>query len=193
MGTCFRFADGIVTAKHCLEDLQEASITGYDSEFLNKCNIYVSDNKNVDLAYIETKEQITNMEAICDAKVLDEVLVLGYPKIPTFTDFLTAELATVSSKSNVRLTPTKGSVAAYGNQYTSAIKAMLITAKIRGGNIGGPVINSAGYVVGVACQSPYYGKSTGDYDDLGYAIAIPIKYLVDIIQGKNNKMTLKSN
>ena len=53
MSTYIRFGDGIVTAKHCLEDLQEASIIGYDSEFLNKCNIYVSDNKNVDLAYFE--------------------------------------------------------------------------------------------------------------------------------------------
>lgn len=193
MGTCFRFADGIVTAKHCLSDLQEASIIGYDSEFLNKCNIYVSDNENVDLAYIETKEKITGMEAICDAKIMEEVLVLGYPKIPTFTDFLTAELATVSSKSIARLTPTKGSIAAYGTQYTSAIEALLITAKIRGGNSGGPVINSAGFVVGVACQTPYYGEDAGDYDDLGYGIAIPINYLVEITQKRNNKMTLKKN
>lgn len=44
------------------------------------------------------------MELICDAKILDEILVLGYHKVPTYTDLLTAELITVSSKSNVRLT-----------------------------------------------------------------------------------------
>ncbi|MBP3201163.1 MAG: hypothetical protein J6M39_05910 [Lachnospiraceae bacterium] len=72
---------------------------------------------------------------------------------------------------------------------------MLITAKIRGGNSGGSVINCAGYVVGFACQSPYYGESTRDYDDLGYGIAkpIPIKYLLDIFQSKKNKMILKNN
>lgn len=86
-----------------------------------------------------------------DGKVMQDVLVLGYPKIPGFTDFLTAEKATISSKAEARLTPTKGAIAAYGTNYLSRAELMLIIAKIRCGNSGGPVINENGCIVAVAC------------------------------------------
>ena len=50
-----------------------------------------------------------------------------------------------------------------------------------GGNSGGPVINDKGCIVGVACQTPYYGEDIGNYDDLGYGIVILIKYVDEII------------
>jgi S1-C subfamily serine protease len=61
---------------------------------------------------------------------------------------------------------------------------MLITAKIRGGNSGGPVINSNGRFVGIACQAPNYEGDIVDYDDLGYGIAVPVKYLNELIEKK---------
>ncbi len=61
---------------------------------------------------------------------------------------------------------------------------MLITAKIRGGNSGGPIVNEEGSVVGVSCQIPNYEGDIGDYDDLGYGIVIPIKYLFEILSEK---------
>ena len=70
---------------------------------------------------------------------------------------------------------------------------MLITAKIRGGNSGGPVISEDGSIIGVACQTPYYDDNIGDYDDLGYGIAVPIKYLLEILQQKNQTISKPSN
>ncbi len=61
---------------------------------------------------------------------------------------------------------------------------MLITAKICGGNSGGPIVNEEGSVVGVSCQIPNYEGDIGDYDDLGYGIVIPIKYLFEILSEK---------
>ena len=111
---------------------------------------------------------------------------MGYPKIPAFTDFLTAEKGTISSKAESRLTPTKGAVAAFGDNYLSGAELMLITARIRGGNSGGPVINEDGSIIGIACQTPYYDDEIGDYDDLGYGIAVPIKYLQEVLEEKSN-------
>ena len=55
---------------------------------------------------------------------------------------------------------------------------MLVTARIRGGNSGGPIINSNGQVVGVAFSEP---MSEGNYDDMGYGVAYPIDVLGQLL------------
>ena len=147
MGTCFRFHTGIVTAKHCLEG-EEVSIDGYSADFLKRCPVLISNDSKLDMAYIEMNEP-SNL--ISDtARVLDDVLVMGYPRIPMFSAFCAAERAAISS------IPTKGAIAALADQYITpkAKEIMLITARIRGGNSGGPIIDSYGAVVGVAFSSP---------------------------------------
>ena len=174
VGTAFRFGGGLVTAKHCIADPSNLSIRGFSSEELNSCRILVSENDWLDLVFLDLNRNDCTGVYSDTGKIMDEVLVMGYPKIPAFTDFLTAEKATISSKAESRLTPTKGTVAAKGLSIHSKTELLLITAKIRGGNSGGPVINKEGAVVGVACQTPCYGEKLGDYDDLGYGIAVPM-------------------
>lgn len=184
VGTGFKFCGGIVTARHCIEDVNNLQIKGYTASELNTAKIYYSENPGVDIAFIDLGRE-EKLQLLCEVgEIMQDVLVVGYPKIPGFTDFLTAEIATVSSKAISRVTPTVGAIAAYGKQYLAKIEAMLITAKIRGGNSGGPVINSNGNLVGIACQIPNYEGEIGDYDDLGYGIAVPIQYLNEIIEGK---------
>lgn len=175
IGTCFKLFSGIITAKHCLENLQNVSIKGYSSNFLNNKKIYISKNSAIDLAYIDTNENQTVW--IDEPNILDDVLVLGYPKISGFVDFLTVEKALISSISENNIIPTSGKIAAIEMNIFAKIKLMLITAKIRGGNSGGPIISSNGSIVGVACQIPEF---KGDYDDLGYGIAMPISYIKEI-------------
>lgn len=192
MGTGFKFSNGIVTAKHCITDVKNLQIKGYMASELEGKPIYVSDKDGVDIAFIETG-RVENPQIFIDVgEVMQEVLVMGYPKIPAFTDFLTAEKAIISSKASSRITPTKGNIAAYGYEYLTSIDAMLITAKIKGGNSGGPVINQNGCLVGVACQIPAYDK-VSDYDDLGYGIAVPAKYLTDILERKPKQLDVSAN
>lgn len=192
-GTGFKYSNGIVTAKHCICDVTNLQIKGYRAEELSNCHIYISDDNNVDLAFIETGRVDHTPINIDEGEVMQEVLVMGYPKIPAFTDFLTIEKATISSKASSRITPTRGAIAAYGYEYLTKMDAMLITAKIRGGNSGGPVINENGCLVGISCQILDSNPQNGDYDDLGYGVAIPVKYLQDLVDRKPVKLELKND
>lgn len=180
MGTCFRFHTGILTAKHCLE-VDEVYIPGFSSEQLSNCPVLISEKEDIDLAYIELNQPSILVSG--DAHVLDEVLVMGYPKIPQFFDFCAAERATISS------IPTRGSVASIADQYItrSVQQLMLVTARIRGGNSGGPIIDSNGAVVGIAFSEP---TSEGDYDEMGYGIAYPMGVFYQML---HDPMTMNVN
>jgi serine protease Do len=190
IGTGFKLYNGIVTAKHCLEGAKSISIKSYSKEELTNKSIFISKNQDIDIAFIDINKNEDINVFIEDGLIMQNVLTMGYPKIPAFTDFLTAELATISSIATERITPTKGSIAAFGENIFAKIELMLITAKIRGGNSGGPVINNNGSIVGIASQIPCY---EGEYDDLGYGIAVPIKYLIEIINSKESVLQVKEN
>jgi hypothetical protein len=177
MGTVFRSLNGLVTARHCIEGHDSYMIKGYTAQQLQSAPILVSENPAIDIAYIHTGEP---SEVYCDApKVLDEVLVMGYPRVALFLNFLTAEKATISTMVNARMTPSRGSIAATAKTiWTGEQDLLLITAKIKGGNSGGPIINNRGCVVGVAFADP---SAEGLYDEIGYGVGMPIQVLKDII------------
>ena len=183
MGSAFKFHKGIVTARHCVADGISFSIKGYKGDFLNSAKVYVSDNPCIDIAYIETGEACETF--MQDPAILDDVLVMGFPKIPMFLDFLTVEKASISTIAKWRMTPTQGAITAIAsNIYTSReTDLILITARIKGGNSGGPIINRQGCVVGVAFSEPFAeGKG---YDDLGYGVGMPVSMINNLIEKGN--------
>lgn len=183
MGSCFRIFNGIATAKHCLMDGKPVAIRGYSKEQLQKCPVYMSKNPDIDLAFIQTGESFIYNEG--EPHVLDNVMVMGYPKVPFFLEFCTAEKANISAMADLRMTATLGSVAAEGEIYypKGFPKLLLVTAKMKGGNSGGPVINEEGYVVGIATGVPD-GEGFSD-DHVGYGMAYPIQALIDLLKEDN--------
>ena len=183
-GTAFKYFQGIVTAKHCITDVNNLMIKGFTADELNNCHVYVHQNDGVDIAYIELGSILNNDVFPEDGKVLDEVLVMGYPKIPAFTDMITAEKTSIAAKAEARNTTTTGSIVSFGTQYLMKCEMMLITAKVSGGNSGGPVINDKGSLVGItSCLT----DGEGNYDNLGYGVVSPVNYLMDIVSSNEKR------
>lgn len=105
---------------------------------------------------------------------------MGYPQIPGYTCFLTAEKAVISSIPEKRFVATEGQIVAEAQEIWSKENLFLITAKIRGGNSGGPVINRFGNCVGIVSGKPFSEGSA--YDDLGYGTAIPAKFAIEMLE-----------
>lgn len=112
---------------------------------------------------------------------LDEVLTLGYPDVPGFHPTIAAERANISS----RLTATRGAVASKPSELWTRSEAFLITARVRGGFSGGPVLDSLGQCIGIISREPAsYAAEPGAhrYDNLGYGTAIPATRLISMLQ-----------
>jgi serine protease Do len=181
IGTCFIFHNYLVTAKHCLEGAKTISIRGISVKLLEKCNFLVSENDLMDLAVAKLPASLGSTISYYDQpSVLDSVITLGYPRIPGYHNFLAVENATVSA----RFTATTGAVAAMATDFWIKEKLVLITARIKGGNSGGPLIRHDGSLVGVSVNLPV---GEGDYDDLGYGVAIPSQFIIEIANENNSK------
>ena len=185
LGTCFSFLGGLATAKHCLEDASKIAIKGLKKEDFNDAKVYIHPNEKMDIAFIQFPTQLANSILSHEkGNILDDVITMGFPKIAGFHNFITTETAQISA----RFTTTKGQVASQAKDIWIKEDLLLITAKIKGGNSGGPVINKNGSVIGISSQIAH---SDGDYDDLGYGTVIPISFLVnDILSIEEDKRIL---
>lgn len=187
VGTSFAIGDCLVTAKHCLTDGAEISVLGFEAIDLNNAKILVHQNESVDIAVIKFSKSVVKKRIPFqgEANILDEVLTMGFPKVPGFMEVTVAEKADISS----RFTMTRGAVASESENIWAREKLYLITAKIKGGNSGGPVISKRGEVIGISVQQPL---GEGQYDDLGYGVVVPISIALDDIKSEKKSMTLNN-
>jgi S1-C subfamily serine protease len=136
----------------------------------------------MDLAIIDFNQDVFAHKAcipLADGSVLDEVLTLGYPDVPGFHPTVAAEKANISS----RLTATRGAIASTPAELWTRSEVFLITARVRGGFSGGPVLDPTGQCVGVVSREPAsYALELGShrYDNLGYGTAIPATALISM-------------
>jgi len=179
-----------VTARHCLPPNDLITIQPFlPPDPLHPVNIFAPANKNIDLVVIETSDRILISDKyfyLDLPEVLDPVLTMGYPPIQGFTEAVQiAETANIATE----LKSTTGQVTGAGKHYWGGLQDhFLISARVKGGNSGGPVINKFGKVVGVIIESL---QNEGSADLLGYGMAISASVLKDLflsIEGKENKL-----
>ncbi|ADU13156.1 S1 family peptidase [Asticcacaulis excentricus] len=187
IGTCFVVAsDAIVTALHCVHPSEALAIRGVSPEIFSKASLYVHENEQLDLAVIKFPEpifgEIPHISLPDEpANVLDEVMALGYPNIPGFVPALAAEAAHVSG----RLTVAKGKIASSPTEIFAKTELFLITARVRGGFSGGPLLDSYGQAAGFISREPTSDASSDTivkYDELGYGVAVPVSAISFLIQ-----------
>ncbi|MCC5658903.1 serine protease [Nostoc sp. XA010] len=168
-----------VTAKHCIENMQEVSIPEWNCANIPILNIWKLSDKRADLAVIEfggdAFPKVPSFH-ISNANILDNILTMGYPPIPGFESVLIAETAQIAG----HLKSTTGQIIGKEKAYLDQQNYFLISARVKGGNSGGPVINQYGKVVGIVCQLP--AEAEGRTDILGYGCAIPTETLRDFLQ-----------
>lgn len=133
----------IVTNRHVVCDrenklYQIKVMDDEDREFAIE-KIHVPNDKHLDLAAIKLREDVERVSfGLCPhPEMLDEVVVLGYPKIPM-------------ARRNYQVAH-RGEVNGFIHDYWNT-EHLLYSAMTNPGNSGGPVINRLGLVVGVATE-----------------------------------------
>lgn len=180
-----------VTARHCIPVGRLISIPLFvpPDEALQPVNIYCPENDNIDVALIEVSELVgisdQHLFLLDEPHVLDDVLIVGYPPIQGFTEAIqVSETAAIAAMAK----STIGAITGMGQHYGGGLKDhFLVSARVKPGNSGGPVINRHGMVVGVIIEEPMDGDQV---DLLGYGMAISanvVREMLDSIRSGNTE------
>ncbi len=198
IGTGFTVAHNstlyFVTARHCLPKGELINIPQFlPKEPLIPVKILAPIDKNIDLSIIEVSNKVFISDKwfyLDKPQVLDQVLTMGFPPIQGFTEAVQiSETATIASD----LKSSRGEITGQGLHYWGGMKEhFLISARVKGGNSGGPVINRFGLVVGIIIEML---QNEDAPDLLGYGVAISASVLEDLlisVEGKDNKIEFES-
>ena len=181
IGTGFWLEQGLfVTAHHCIYNMREIKIIGWNPSDSPLSKIWVSTDKDIDLAILKfEKKPFPKVRGFkCrEAQILDSVLTMGYPELPGFDTVLVAENAQIASG---HLKSTTGQIVTEAKAYWEKYQEyFVISARVKGGNSGCPVITNRGYVAGVVVQGSAGENAAPDI--MGYGAAVPFKTLVHFI------------
>jgi serine protease Do len=188
-GTAFAcYPNCLLTAAHCLRDKKTIQIIGFKKNDLDGSRIFLSAQREVDCAMIVLPTPLLEgrqMPLWWEPEILEEIILIGYPNIPTLLNVQIAEKANVS-------TILRGGVSrAVVDIFKTEL--LLITAPVRGGFSGGPVINSSGAVVGMISRQPFPqtdGQELQRYDAAGFGLAIPTKTIATFVDAVRNDNTV---
>jgi serine protease Do len=173
-----------VTARHCLPIKSKITITPYSpSRPQSPIKCFVHKDRNIDIAVLEFSDRILLSPRpfiIGKPHILDPVLTMGYPPIQGMTDAIQiAETSAISSS----LKSSKGQVVGKGKHYWGGLEDhFLISARVKGGCSGSPIINRYGFVIGVVIEIP---QNKYEVDLLGYGLGISSSVLIKML----NKIT----
>ena len=169
----------IVTARHCIESMNRIVIDGCSPD-AQLMSIHCPPDEVVDLAVLtydrDPFPEIPNF-LLSSAQVLDDVMTMGFPPIPGFDLVQVAETAKLAATGSLKATA--GTIVGRSDSYLGKQDYLLVSARVKGGNSGGPIINKIGTVVGIVTDLP--GDSASP-DPLGYGVATPSEVLEEMLK-----------
>lgn len=189
IGTCYYIGNNrFVTAAHCVKGLECFNLLLPDGSPLELISVSYANGKDTndyDLAVIEVSGIPIDIKAfqLDEPAVLDEVLTMGYPPIPGLDFVQVAETAKVANFVSAKQIASVGEVTAEAGSYLTRMDYFVITARVKGGNSGGPVIHN-GRVVGTVVWIPFDNQNGSDgarYDIMGYGVCLPAKYITELL------------
>ena len=157
--------------------------TFHQDEFASKTDDFI------DIALLKVKQKdIQGLKAFKfdNWKILDDIMTIGYPPIPGFDAVQFSETASI-----VALKSTTGQITGEGNSHIGKQDYFLISARVKGGNSGGPVVNKFGKVVGIIADTP---EQDNKMDIMGYGVVTPkqtIASFLDSIINSTDEMKVK--
>jgi serine protease Do len=177
MGSAFLIENGkILTARHCIvghapSEASSVELIRIDPRTIERILIPKDSRRDMAVAICrKTLECERNRLRLGKGFVLDEVMALGYPPIPGYLNVLSALRARVAGDLSEYLHSTTGNIAASEKPYLAPTRTHLMSARVKGGSSGGPVINKRGEVIGLISASP--SSDSQEIDRLGFGTAI---------------------
>lgn len=181
IGTAFKVApDVFATAKHCVTDLNPFQLLDNDDKPIPLREIIFSKNENLDIALLVTETPVEgNIFYLEEPQVLDDIMVMGYPPVTGLLPFLVCEKGQMAGN----LKSSVGSNVGESTDYINGLNSFLITARVKGGSSGSPVINEYGKVCGIVVSLPIDSSNSDKIDLMGYGACLPSSYIASMLDG----------
>jgi serine protease Do len=186
IGSAFLIENGeILTARHCIvghapNEASSVELIGINPQTIQR--ILIPKDSRRDMAVAICRKPIDcgrNGLRLGTGFVPDEVMALGYPPIPGYSNVLSALRARVAGDLSEYLRSTTGEVAAAEKPYLTPIRTHLLSARVKGGSSGGPALSKRGEVIGMITASP--SSDSEEVDRLGFGTAIASSEIVEFL------------
>ena len=186
-GTVFKVSPNVfVTAKHCVEDLKYFNVIDSEEKPIGFKEVVLSENEDLDIALIVMEKSVSGrVFHLSEPRVLEDIMVMGYPPISGMLPVLISEkgqmVAAMKSTIGTNVGETK--------DYLRNLDCFLISARVKGGSSGSPVINEFGKVCGIVVSLPNDIKNPDRIDLMGYGACLPSIYIEEMLRGENVRKT----
>jgi len=192
IGTVFKVASNVyATARHCVIDMKQFNVYDENNNPIHIKEIIVSNNGNIDIALLVTEVPVDgNVFQLDEPHVLEDILVMGYPPISGMLPFLVCEKGQMSAT----MKSTIGANVGETKDYLRGLECFLISARVKGGSSGSPVVNEYGNACGIVVSLPSDTDYPERIDLMGYGACLPSNYIEAMLKGEDVKrLTLNCN
>ncbi len=183
IGTAFKVGSNVfATARHCVTDLKSFRLLGENDNPIPLKEVVFPKNENLDIALLITEKPVDGKEfTLAEPQVLEDVLVMGYPPITGLLPFLVCEKGQMAADMKSAI----GANVGESKDYLKGLDSFLISARVKGGSSGSPVVNEYGEVCGIVVSLPVDSNDSDRIDLMGYGVCLPSKYIEEMLKGEN--------